>query len=134
MSHTIKLVQIQHGSKFLKPKLHKKAFYKIFAPIGFKLKPMESIILDLKFNIYSPELQGTDFNLFSTLQQFGLYIEENNWKTASKNETIKICILNKNYTHAFNIKKGQVIAYYLLPYTNKRICTDYDYNETFDDN
>ena len=105
MPDTIKVVQIQHGSKFLRPKLHKKAFYKIFAPIGFKLKSMESITLDLKFNIYSPELQGTGFNLLPTLAQFGLSIEENNWKTASRNESIKICILNKNYTHSFNIKK-----------------------------
>ena len=134
MSHTIKFVKIQHGSKVPRPKLHKKAFYKIFAPTGFKLKSMESITLDLKFSIYSPELQGTEFNLLPTLQQFGLSIEENNWKTATRNESIKICILNKNYTHSFNIKKGQVIAYYLLPYTNKRIYTDCDYNETFDDN
>ena len=132
MSHTIKLVKIQHGSRVVRPKLHKKAFYKIFAPIGFKLKPMESITLDLKFNIYSPELQGTDLNLLPTLKQFGLSIEENNWKTTSRNESFKIFILNKNHTHTFNIKTGQVIAYYLLPYTNKRIYTDY--NEAFDDN
>ena len=132
MSVTIKLVKIQYGIKSKRPVLHKKAFYKIFLPVGFKLKPMESQTINLQINI-SSHLIGTDFDLLPTLKKFGLSIEENNWKTASGDETIKICILNKNYTHTFNIKKGQVFAYYLLPYTNKQIVTDYEYNNAFDE-
>ena len=133
MSVTIKLVKIQHGENVPRPKLHKKAFYKIFSPMAFKLKPMESITLDLKFSIYTPTLPITDIDLFPTLKQFGLSIEESNWKTADRTETIKLCLLNKNYSNAFNIKKGQLLIYLLLPYTNKKIKTEYKYNESFDE-
>ena len=106
MSTTIKLIKIQDGIGVKRPVLHKKAFYKIFSPIGFKLKPMESKTIDLQINIQT-QMINIDFNLLPTLQQFGLSIEENNYKTASGDETIKICILNKNYTHSFNIKKDR---------------------------
>ena len=46
MSLTVKINQIQYGRYAPSPKLHKKAFYKIFSPRAFKLKPMESITLD----------------------------------------------------------------------------------------
>ena len=55
MALTIKLNTIQHGKYMPKPKLHKKAFYKIFSPKAFKLKTMESINLDLPFNLISAE-------------------------------------------------------------------------------
>ena len=85
MSLTIKLVKIQHRKHTPRPKLHKKAFYKVFSPRAFKLKPMESINLDLQFNIKTPEgLQITDLNLFPILTQFGLSIEESNWKTTAQ--------------------------------------------------
>ena len=135
MSVTIKLVTIQHGKHILRPKIHKKAFYKVFSPMQFKLKPMESITLDLKFNIKSPGLPIADIDLFPTLKQFGLSLEETNWKTAAQtSETIKVCILNKNYSNAFKIKKGQLLIYLLLPYTNKKIKTEYEYNESFNEN
>ena len=94
---------------------------------------MESITIDLQINITS-SICNDQFNLLPTLRRFGLSIQENNWKTAAGNETIKIWLLNKNYTDAFNIKKGQIIAFYLLPYTNKRIFTDYEFNDEFPDN
>ena len=125
-------IKIQYGN-CRRPVLHRKAFYKIFSRIGFKLKPMESITIDLQINITS-SICNDQFNLLPTLRRFGLSIEENNWKTAAGNETIKIWLLNKNYTDAFNIKKGQIIAFYLLPYTNKRIFTDYEFNDEFPDN
>ena len=101
--------------------------------MAFKLKPMESITLDLKFSIYTPTLPIIDIDLFPTLKQFGLSIEESNWKTADRTETIKLCLLNKNYSNAFNIKKGQLLIYFLLPYTNKKIKTEHKYNESFDE-
>ena len=126
------LIKIQYGARIKRPVLHKKAFYKIFSPIGFKLKPMESKILDLQINI-STDFVTVDFNLLPTLRQFGISVEENNWKTAAGSETIKIRLLNKNYTNTFNIKKSQVLAYFLLPdpHTNKCIRTDYEYNKFF---
>ena len=134
-SVTIKLVKIQHGKHTPRSKVHKKAFYKVFSPSAFKLKPMESINLDLQFNIKPAEgLQITDLNLFPTLTQFGLSIEESNWKTAAQTETINVCLLNKNYSNAFNIKKGQLLIYLMLPYTNKKIITQYEHNESFDEN
>ena len=141
MSLTVKINQIQYGRYAPSPKLHKKAFYKIFSPRAFKLKPMESITLDLKINIiWAKGLTPTNFDLYPTLKQFGLSLEETNWKLISKTgikfapqtESITVTILNKNYTNSFKIKKHNLLFYFLLPYTNKRIITDYEYNESFD--
>ena len=133
MSLTIKLNTIQHGRYMPKPKLHKKAFYKIFSTKTFKLKPMESINLDLQFNLKSAEgMTPTQFQLFPTLARFGLSLEESNWKTATQTESITVNILNKNYSNTFNIKKGNVLLYLLLPDTNKKIITKYEYSKSFD--
>ena len=141
MSVTIKLNEVQYGKYVPKPKLHKKAFYKVFSPKAFKLKPMESINLDLRFNIIWAEgMTPTDFDLYPTLKQFGLSLEDSNWKSViktgikvvSQKEFITVTVLNKNYTNSFNIKKGNLLLYFLLPYTNKKIITDYEYNESFD--
>ena len=141
MSTTIKLNEIQYGKYVPRPKLHKKAFYKVFSPNAFKLKPMESITLDLRFNIIWAEgMTPTDLDLYPTLKQFGLSLEDSNWKSVIKTgiksvpqtESITVTILNKNYRSSFNIKKGNLLLYLLLPYTNKRIITDYEYNECFD--
>ena len=70
MSVTIKLNQVEYGKYVPRPKLHKKAFYKIFSPKAFKLKPTESITLDLRFNIIWAEgMTPTDFDLKPTLKQ-----------------------------------------------------------------
>ena len=141
MSLTIKLNQIQYGRYTPRPKLHKKAFYKIFSPKAFKLKPMESVTLDLKLNIIWAEgMTPTDFDLYPTLKQFGLSVEDSNWKSVIKTgikfvpqpESITVTILNKNYTSSFNIKKHNLLLYFLLPYTNKKVVTDFEYNESFD--
>ena len=141
MSVTIKLNQIQYGRYVPRPKLHKKAFYKIYSPMAFKLKAMESITIDLKINIICAEaLTPTELDLYPTLKQFGLSLEESNWKTVCKTgirfrpltDSITVTILNKNCQHSFNIKKHNLLLYFLLPYTNRRIITDYEYNESFD--
>ena len=141
MSLTVKINQVQYGRYVPRPKIHKKAFYKVFSPKAFKLKPMESITIDLKINIIWAEgLTPTKFDLYPTLKQFGLSLEETNWKSISKTgikftpqtESITVTILNKNYTDSFNIKKHNLLFYFLLPYTNHSIITDYEYNESFD--
>ena len=141
MSLTVKINQIQYGRYTPRPKPHKKAFYKIFSPEAFKLKPMETITLDLKINIiWAESLTPTDLDLYPTLKQFGLSLEETNWKSICKTgikfalqtESITVTILNKNCNHSFSVKKHNLLLYFLLPYTNKRIITDYEYNESFD--
>ena len=141
MSATVKINQIQYGKYVPRPKLHKKAFYKVFSPRAFRLKPMESITLNLKINIIWAEgLTPTNFDLYPTLKQFGLSLEETNWrqicntgiKFIPQTESITVTILNKNCTNSFNVKKQNLLLYFLLPYTNKRIITDYEYNESFD--
>ena len=88
MSITIKLTQIQYSKYTPKPKLHKKAFYKIYSPKTFKLKPMESVTIDLKINIIWPEaLTPTHFDLYPPLKDFGLSLEESNWKTVCQTGT-----------------------------------------------
>ena len=138
---TIKINQVQHGKNVGKPILHKKAFYKVFSPIAFKLKPMESITIDLKINIIWAEgLKPKDFDLFPSLKQFGLSLEQTNWKEVSatlteltpQTKSIVITILNKNFSNSFNIKKHNLLLYFLLPYTNKQIKTEYEYNQSFD--
>ena len=51
MSVTVKINQIQYGRYTPRPKLHKKAFYKVYSPKAFKLRPMESITIDLKIYV-----------------------------------------------------------------------------------
>ena len=83
----IKLNQIQYGNNTTKPKLHKKAFYKIYSPIAFKLKPLESITIDLKINIIWAEgLFPSELNLYPTLLKFGLSLEDSNWKKVANTE------------------------------------------------
>ena len=76
--------------------------------------------------------------LSPTLKQFGLSIEESNRETATQADTqsdiIIINLLNKNYSHAFNIKKGPLLVYLVLPYTNRKIKTEYEYNKSIDEN
>ena len=138
---TIKINQVQYGRYAVTPTLLKNAFYKVFSPKAFKLKPMESITIDLKINIIWAEgLTPRDFDLYPTLKQFGLSLKETNWKEVSTTVTefipltksIVVTILNKNCTNSFNIKKHNLLLYFLLPYTNKKIKTDYEYNESFD--
>ena len=138
---TIKLNQVQYGKNAVTPVLHKNAFYKVYSPKAFKLKPMESITIDLKINIIWAEgLKPKDFDLFPSLKKFGLSLEETNWKEVSSTATefipqktsIVVTILNKNCSNSFNIKKGNLLLYFLLPYTNKKIKTDYVYNKSFD--
>ena len=138
---TVNINQVQYGIYAVTPTLHKNAFYKVFSPKAFKLKPMESITIDLKINIIWAEgLTPRDFDLYPTLKQFGLSLEETNWKEVSTTVTefiplrksIVVTILNKNCSNCFNIKKHNLLLYFLLPYTNKKIKTDYEYNESFD--
>ena len=138
---TIKINQVQYRRYAVTPTLHKNAFYKVFSPKAFKLKPMESITIDLKINIIWAEgLTPRDFDLYPALKQFGLSLKETNWKEVSTTVTefipltksIVVTILNKNCTNSFNIKKHNLLLYFLLPYTNKKIKTDYEYNESFD--
>ena len=139
--NTIKLNQVQYGRYAVRPTLHKKAFYKVFSPKAFRLKPMESITIDLKINIIWAEgLTPKKFDLYPTLKQFGLSLEETNWKEVLSTDddfklltkSIVVTILNKNCSNCFNIKKHNLLLYFLLPHTNKKIKTDYDYNESFD--
>ena len=101
---------------------------------------MESITLDLIFNIIWAEgLTPEHLDLYPTPKQFGLSLEETNWKSVCKTgikftpqtESVTATILNKNYYHSFNVKKRNLLFYFLLPYTNKKIRTDYEYNESF---
>ena len=139
--NTIKINQVQYGKNATRPILYKKAFYKVFSPAAFKLKPMESITINLKINILWAEgLKPKDFDLFPSLKQFGLSLEQSNWKEVSatlteftpQKESIVITILNKNCSNSFNIKKHNLLLYFLLPYTNKKIKTEYEYNKSFD--
>ena len=102
---------------------------------------MESITINLKINIIWAEgLKPKDFDLFPSLKQFGLSLEQSNWKEVSatlteftpQKESIVITILNKNCSNSFNIKKHNLLLYFLLPYTNKKIKTEYEYNKSFD--
>ena len=132
MAETIN-IEIDYGN-IQRPVLHKKAFYKIYSPGRFKLKPTEHIHLNLDIKIKTMDYYSDakfdllpKCDLLPTLKHLGLLTKENNWKNSDNFETIKLCILNKNYLNTFNIKKGQIIAYLLLPNLkpNTRIRTKY---------
>ena len=132
MTLTVKLTKIIHAKNIRKPTLNKKAFYKIYSSSTFTLKPTESITIDLKININWPEgLTPTKFDLIPVLTGFGLCLIKSNWKTSqTENKSIAVTILN-NGVNLVNIKKNNWLLYFLLPYTNKKIITEYEYNKSF---
>ena len=92
-----------------------KAFYRIYSPKNFMLRPRDDNCLDLKIKINAPAHLEAWINLLPSLKERGFKIEEHNWSANKlKDNTIQLHILNRSFTYTTHIKKNQIIAYMFL--------------------
>ena len=85
-----------------------KAFYRIYSPESFMLRPREDIYLDLNIKINAPAHSEAWINLLPSLKERGFKMEEHNWSAnILKDDTIQIHILNRSFTYTTHIKKNK---------------------------
>ena len=102
------MVIIKHSKQIKKPILHNNAFYKVNSPQKIKLKPTETKEIDLKFSIeIKPEDNiKSEINLFPSVQIGNISLESHNFNIKQINQSIKIQILNKNFSDIYTFKKA----------------------------
>ena len=90
-------------------------FYIIYSPMKFKLRPSESIMLNLQLKIKLPDnVQGIIGPLPSLILQ-KLTIENFKRLTSETNdELIKLDLLNRDFHDTIKVKKNQEIAGLIL--------------------
>ena len=93
----------------------KTKFYKFYSPKKFKLRPRDDIDLDLKFNIQTPDRIELWLNLLPSLKTIGFHIENDDWKNnLTKDKTVQLHTLNRNFTYTIKTKKKQCIGFIFL--------------------
>ena len=93
----------------------KTKFYKVYSPKKFKLRPRDDIDLDLKFNIQTPDRIELWLNLLPSLKTIGFHIENDDWKNnLTKDKTVQLHTLNRNFTYTIKTKKKQCIGFIFL--------------------
>ena len=93
----------------------KTKFYKVYSPKKFKLRPRDDIDLDLKFNIQTPDRIELWLNLLPSLKTIGFHIENDDWKNnLTKDKTVQLHTLNRNFTYTIKTKKNQCIGFIFL--------------------
>ena len=99
-----------------RPELNQnKSFYIIYLPETFTLRPRDSIFLDLKITVDTPERLEGWMNLLPCLKERGLIIEEHKCTTNKlKDNTIQLDILNNKFYNTTTIKKYQELGYMFL--------------------
>ena len=105
------------------------AFYRIYSPESFMLRPREDKFLDLKIKIDAPPQLEAWINLLPSLQERRFKTEEHNYITNTlKDINIQVHILNRHFTKPTHIKKDQIIAYLFLlgEKANDKIITEYE--------
>ena len=109
-------IQIASQTDVKQPDFHgTKAFYRIYSPESFMLRPRDDIYLDLNIKINAPAHSEAWINLLPWLKERGFKMEEHNWSANTlKDDTIQIHILNRSFTYTTHIKKSQIIAYMFL--------------------
>ena len=106
------------------PKLSDKvSFYIIYSPEKNKLRPRDSIMLNLQKiqKVHLPEQIEETIGLLPTFVSRKLSIKNSNWiLNKRKDEAIHLDILNKDFYNTTNISKKQEIDYILL--LNQKKC------------
>ena len=93
----------------------KKAFYCIYSPERFMLRPKDDIYLDLKIKINVPAYLEPWINLLPSLKERVFKIEEPNWSANKlKDDAIQLHIFKRSFTYNTHIKKIQIVAYMFL--------------------
>ena len=86
-------------------------FYAIYSPMKFKLRPCESIVLNIQLKIKLPDRVQGIIGLLPSLILQSLTIENRKRITSqTKDELIKSDVLNRNFSNRISIKKNQEIA------------------------
>ena len=124
-------IEISTGLQIQKPPQlsTNETFYAIYSPMKFKLRPWESIILNLQLKIKLPDgVQGI-IGLLPSLTLQSLTIENSKRITSqTKDELIKLDLLNRNFNNTISIKKNQEIAgLILLHNSDKSLVTRYKF-------
>ena len=87
-------------------------FYTVYSSKGFELKPRDSYVLNLHFNITSKFAEIDPWiSLIPTLKCRGLTILS---KTVNRNKEIEIMLQNQSYHYTIEIKKRQVLAFIFM--------------------
>ena len=82
------------------------AFYKIYSPQSFILRPREDIYFDLKIKINTPPQLEAWINLLPSLKERGFKIEEHRWCVNKlKDDSIQLHIFNRNFQRQLLLKK-----------------------------
>ena len=90
-------------------------FYAIYSPMKFKLRPCESIVLNIQLKIKLPDRVQGIIGLLPSLILQSLTIENSKRITSqTKDELIKSDLLNRNVDNTISIKKNQEIAGLIL--------------------
>ena len=97
-----------------------KAFYHIYSPESFVLRPRDNIYLDLKFKSNKLEQLEPWINLLSCLKEQGFKIEDYNWASNElKDGTIQLHILNRDFTKKkTHVKKRSNNCIYVFTWSN----------------
>ena len=105
-----------------KPKLNDNgSFYIIYSTEKIKLRPRESIMLNLRLKVNLLEqIEGT-IGLLPTFVSRKLSMENSSWiSNKRKEETIHLDIFNKDFYNATNISKNQELGYIFI--LNQKSC------------
>ena len=103
------LITIEYNNKKCKKQpaiFQEEYFYTVYSPKGFELKPRDSCVLNLHFNITS-ELKEIDpwISLIPTLKCHGLTILS---KAVNRNKEIEIYLQNQSHHYTVEIKKAKL--------------------------
>ena len=89
-----------------------KGFYIIYSHKKNKVRPRESIMLDLELKINLPEGLEQTMKLLPCYSRKGLLLENLDWMSNRTNDNkIQVDILNKNFYNMVNVNKNQALLY-----------------------
>ena len=89
-----------------------KGFYIIYSQKKNKVRPRESIMLDLELKINLPEGLEQTMKLLPCYSRKGLLLENLDWMSnRTNNNKIQVDILNKNFYNMVNVNKNQALLY-----------------------
>lgn len=110
-----RLITIEYNNKKCKKVpaiVENEDFYTVYSPKGFELKPRDTCVLNLHFNITSKSAEIDPWiSLIQTLKCHGLTIL---LKTVNRNKEIEIHLQNQSYHYNIEIKKRQVLAFIFM--------------------
>ena len=108
------LITIEYNKKCKKAPIlfEQEDFYTVYSPKNLTLKPRDSCVLNLYFNLTADSTTIDPWiSLIPTLKCHGLTILS---KTVNQNKEIEIYLQNQSYQYTVEIKKRQAIAFIFL--------------------